>query len=409
MTACTSSPPSLSLPLLSVPASASSPSHSVMAMPAPPAHRRNKSASVLKGIILPRSHKRSPSDGTALESNPPASHPYSLASPPMLPPDHPDARPRGHTRTKTLPAAPEDSPRKSQDTRRSPIKSLHKKTLSSVSLRSLGRSQDKERSKDSRSREPSRTRKEGKDDMEKSPKKAKSRSNLASLFSKSKPSQDARETMVYDKENTTPPATPGRVTAHTPIWAQYSSQPLQDITTTTRVPLNDERRSIEDEIALYTPVDYSPSKGRNFFEYGQPSLQKKSPVKERPRSAYLPSGTSLLETLTRKKSDDRVPLGDTKGNGGRVKENISSKSIASKPVLSRRSTDQPRVTTSPKKEPESPRKQSRVMAAVAAFNGRSKESGKMGPPASPTKADSKLDPKVVDAEFEEVLVCLPSS
>jgi hypothetical protein len=42
------------------------------------------------------------------------------------------------------------------------------------------------------------------------------------------------------------------------------------------------------------------------------------------------------------------------------------------------------------------------MAAVAAFNGRTKPTD--APAASPPK---ELDPKVVDAEFEEVLVSLP--
>ena len=50
--------------------------------------------------------------------------------------------------------------------------------------------------------------------------------------------------------------------------------------------------------------------------------------------------------------------------------------------------------------PPSPtKKPNRVMAAVAAFNGRAKQAD--APPASPTK---EFDPKVVDAEFEEVLV-----
>lgn len=40
------------------------------------------------------------------------------------------------------------------------------------------------------------------------------------------------------------------------------------------------------------------------------------------------------------------------------------------------------------------------MAAVAAFNGRAKQADPQ--PASPTTKE--LDPKVVDAEFEEVLV-----
>jgi hypothetical protein len=40
------------------------------------------------------------------------------------------------------------------------------------------------------------------------------------------------------------------------------------------------------------------------------------------------------------------------------------------------------------------------MAAVAAFNGKSKQ-------AEGASTSAKLDPKVVDAEFEEVLVSAP--
>ncbi|KAF2690180.1 hypothetical protein K458DRAFT_290279 [Lentithecium fluviatile CBS 122367] len=384
-----------------------------MATPSPAGHRRNKSSSVLKSIIVSKGHKRSPSDGTPLsaarpERNPHNPHAFIGAGAPLLPPDHPHSQLRAANRTQNIPIHQPGSPRKSQETKGSPTKSLHKKTLSSVSLRSLGKDKEKEKdkAKDSRNREPSRTRGE---DMARSPKKTKSSTNLAGLFSKGKQSKDVKEAKVTqtpgkDKENTTPPSSSNAPEPlHTPIWAQFSSQPVQEVTTTSKVPLNDRRRSVEEEIALYTPADYSPSKQRNFFEYGQPSLQKKVPAKERPKSVFLPtnpSSTSLLETLTRKKSGDRVPLGDTKGNEGRVKENTSSKSITTRGMLRRTSSETSRESrsSSPKKPAVAVKKPNRVMAAVAAFNGKSKQSG-----GTPATSPTKLDPKVVDAEFESVL------
>ncbi|KAF2449449.1 hypothetical protein P171DRAFT_451670 [Karstenula rhodostoma CBS 690.94] len=374
-----------------------------MTMAAPAEHGRNKSSSMLKSIVLP-GHKRAPSEGTGLKKESHAVQPYApqglVHGAPLLPLDHPHSQQRAATRNPNVPVGPPVSPRKAQDAREDGPRGLHKKTLSSVSLRTLGR--DKEKTKEAKPREPSRTRQE---DMAKSHKKTKSRTNLRGLFGKDKHAHDAKET--HDKENTTPPGTSAALAPlHTPIWAEFSSQQVQDDTTTTKMPLNDQRRSIEDEIALYSPSHYSPSKALNFFDYGQPSLQKKPQVKERPKS-FMGSGStaSLLETLTRKKSDDRVPLGDTKGNGGRVKES-PSKSLAPRPPLKRATTDTSRgsqetVTqeaASPKKSTTNAEKrQSRVMAAVAAFNGKSKQAEKGTPATSPTK----LDPKVVDVEFEE--------
>jgi len=362
--------------------------------------------------MVSKGHKRSPSDGTALNGAKPDAPSYNPnafvgAGAPLLPPDHPHSQLRAAARTQNIPTQQPSSPRKSQqETRGSPTKSLHKKTLSSVSLRSLGR--DKEKDKDSRTREPSRTRGE---DMARSPKKTKSSTNLAGLFGKAKQTKEAKEvkqaqTPGKDKENSTPPSSSNAFEPpQTPIWAQFSSQqPLQEITTTSKVPLNDRRRSVEEEIALYTPADYSPSKQRNFFDFGQPSLQKKGPAKERPKSVFLPtttSSTSLFETLTRKKSGDRVPLGDTKGNEGRVKESTSSKSISTGGLLGRTSSETGRESrnSSPKKAADASKKPNRVMAAVAAFNGKSRHTG-----GTPTTSPTKLDPKVVDAEFETVLV-----
>ena len=116
---------------------------------------------------------------------------------------------------------------------------------------------------------------------------------------------------------------------------------------------------------------------------------------------FVPKSTStasLLETFSRKRSNERVPLSDTKGNEGRTRE--SSPTKPPRPILSRASTDTGSKDYSLKDmaPPPSPtKKQNRVMAAVAAFNGKSKQ-------AESAPASAKPDPKVVDAEFEEVLV-----
>ena len=359
-------------------------------------HRRNKSASVLKSMIISKSHKRAPSDGTSLNPKQLVNPPY-LPAPnlqtPLLPPDHPHSQLRAAGRNETIPTEPV-SPRKPQDARSSPNKGLHKKTLSSVSLQSLAKKEEKHKDK-----QPSEARLSREEETAGTkPKKTKSSTNLAAMFGKSRRDRSPVKE-VRDKENTTPPTSANApAPARPPIWAEFSSQ--QEVKSTTRVPLNDQRRSIEEEIALYTPQDYSPSKQRNFFEYGQPSLQQRPVVKERPKSMVVPkttSTTSLLETFSRKKSNARVPLSDTKGNGGRIKESASAKSIPARPVLGRASTDISRQSV-PVQAAVTTKKPNRVMAAVAAFNGKSRQ-----PEAAPT-SPTKLDPKVVDAEFEDVLV-----
>ncbi|KAL6708987.1 hypothetical protein ACN47E_002114 [Coniothyrium glycines] len=364
-------------------------------LPAPAAgHRRNRSAAAIKNFM----QKRPPSDGMALSKNLQASAPYmpvSSVQSPLLPPDHPHSQLRAANRSEPIPTEPL-SPQKTQDVRSSPKKSLHKKTLSSVSLRSLAKRDEKSRDKQSsdirRSQED--------DEPECKPKKTKSSTNLAAMFGKAKrdrsPVKEAK-----DKENTTPPTSSNApAPAHTPIWAEFSSQ--AEITKTSKVPLNDQRSGVEEEIALYTPQNYSPSKQRNFFEMGQPSLQQRPVVKERPKSMVVPKttpATSILGTFSRKKSSERVPLSDTKGNEGRTKENTSSKAMSTRP-LNRASTDMSRKNVpilSAVQPPVTTKKPNRVMAAVAAFNGKAKQTDTA--PSSPTK----LDPAVIDADFEQVL------
>ncbi|KAF1998312.1 hypothetical protein P154DRAFT_439444 [Amniculicola lignicola CBS 123094] len=368
-----------------------------------PGHRRNKSStSVLKSIIVPKSHKRSPSDGTALSKNQPDLRPYNPLpnipqNAPLLPPDHPHNQLRAPRPQSQVVCPP--SPRKSQDTKDRPSKSLHKKTLSSLSLRSLSKEKNTEKIKETQSRDLSRT--PGDTSRPEAPVKTKSSTNLAAMFNRVKSPKEGKQVSTRDKENSTPPSSADAAApAQTPIWAQFSSQAFEEVTNTTKVPLND-RHSIDEEINLYTPTDYSPSKQRNFYEYGQPVLAKKQPAKERPKSTIMPASTStsMFDNFTRKRSDDRVPLGDTKTKGNAEKPRVATQPTnSSRHMLRRSSSDSGKKKDSAAKQAASPtKKPNRVMAAVAALNGKARHANTAS--TSPTK----MDPKSVEADFEAVL------
>ena len=388
--------------------------------PSAAGHRRNKSASVIKSFISSKSHKHTPSDGGALHlpympapAAPAAaaaaadySHVHQHPNASLLPPDHPDHPSYSHMRA-TAPSDPSPAnptpPRKSYDVRPGPRKSLHTKTVSSVSLRTLAKERDKSRELPLLDlRLPL-----GQEPQADKTKRIKSSTNLASMFGKSKSKDSRQSSPVKDKENTAPPRNSiavSPVEARTPIWAQFSSQPLQDVTAASRPPLGDQRRN--DEPTTNSPQDYSPSTPRS-FEHDNPFLQKRTVAKERPKSMHAPKSTSaasLLNTFSRKKTGDRAPLSDTHGNESRQRDSSPSKGpSAARPALGRASTDIVRLAqpAQPAAPPAtSPKKQNRVMAAVAAFNGKAKQADPEPAPASP----AKLDPAVVDAEFEEVLV-----
>ncbi|EUC37520.1 hypothetical protein COCCADRAFT_85345 [Bipolaris zeicola 26-R-13] len=352
-------------------------------------HRRNRSA-VLRSFISSRGHRRSPTEGSAIPYTPVSASPPFLPAPslqpPLLPPDHPHS-------------ASQSSPRKSNDNRStSTKKSLHKKSLSSVSLRSLAKRAD-DKPKEKKSSDLRRSQ----DEPEKSP-RPKSSTNLAAMFSKAKSRDRSPNKESRDKENTEPSrAAYAPPPPPTPIWAEFSSQSAMPAASNT--PLDSRpRTSTEGGLGRFPPADYSPTKQRNFFEYGQPAVRNPA-TKQRPKSMFAASSSTtslLLDTFSRKRSNERMPLSDTQGNEGRFRDPSPSKSKSTRPALGRASTDSGSKDFSvkpmaPPPPPASPKKQNRVMAAVAAFNGKAKQAD--GPP-TPTV---KHDPKVVDAEFEEVL------
>lgn len=336
-------------------------------------HKRTKSSHVLKAMIPSKGHKKAPSDGSALLSRNPAGNPphnpMSRANAmPMLPPDHPHAGQRvlGEIR----------NPSGGSPTKESRPKGLHKKTLSSVSLRSLG----KEKESDNGSKNSKDLR------GHKKPSKTKSALGLAGVFAKNKSQKDLHEGLSgRDKENTTPPGSALPI-EFTPIWAQFRTAPYQEISTTASVPLND-RKSIEEEIRRYTPKEYSPSKQRNFYDE-QPALHKPPSREKRPQTMFLPSTTtSLFDQISRKMSSERErPVLTTAKS--------SDSTPTARGFLHRSSSEKRAVSTQESKPAHTMRsKGSRVMAAVAAINGKGKEA----------PAPEKLDPAKIAAEFERVL------
>ncbi|USP81451.1 hypothetical protein yc1106_08725 [Curvularia clavata] len=387
----------LDLDSMAAPHMAATTSTAAVASAAPTTgHRRNRSAVLRSLISSSKSHRRSPTEGSALPYTPIATEPPFLPAPafhePLLPPDHPHSQLRTSSQYDSNPP----SPRKSQDNRSSDTKkSLHKKSLSSVSLRSLAKRADEK----PKEKKPAESRRSQEDDDK--PKRPKSSSNLTSMFGKGKSRDRSPTKNAKDKENTEPSRAAYAPPPPTPIWAEFSSQPV-----TNKSTLNERRRSIDPGSTRTAARDQSPSKQRNILDNGQPA--QRPAAKERPKSMFAPSSSTtslLLDTFSRKRSNERMPLSDTQGNEGRFRDPSPTKNKPSRPMFSRASTDSGNKDFSvkpmappPQPPPASPKKTSRVMAAVAAFNGKAKQAD--GPPAPIVKPD----PKVVDAEFEEVLV-----
>ncbi|CZT40810.1 uncharacterized protein RSE6_00469 [Rhynchosporium secalis] len=339
-------------------------------------HTRTKS-SVLAG--LPFLHKRTPSAGAGLSGN--ASTEFIntpiYESMHFLPSDHPHSRALGEIQQNQQTQPPPLPPKKSREVKRpntmyeEGFRSLHKKTLSSISLKSLA---SREIDKVTKPKEPKPSK----------PKKTKSSTNLAALLSRPKSSRslhkeaEAEARAQKDKENRNPvSSSPIEATRPPPIYAQFSSEHFA------KQPLGG--KFLEDEIDRYSPENYSPGKQRNFYKGPgyQPTLTNtRNEGLERPKMPYLPSSFSLQDIsrkvsngsrksaeLMRRVSGGNRPSFDRQITGSSAKSDVSDKAV--------------------------PSKGSRVLAAVSAFGGRSQKQD--------VQSDSVLQDKDVDREFEAML------
>lgn len=250
---------------------------------------------------------------------------------------------------------------------------LHKKTKSVVSLRSLvggGEKKDKEK----RSSDDENSDGKSQEQDEKKIKKSKSSTSLSALLSKPRSSRSRKRDAAKDKdkdkdkENLTPPSSSGETIS--PIWAQFATQPFQNQQGSFQAPVSrpGTGRSIEEEMRLYTPRDYSPSKQRNFGGYEQPTLSRRPVQRERPKSEYLvtsKSGGFFTEHMG--------------GDGGRKDAKPAS------PIKG----DMPPPEGVGLKGDD--RAKSRVMATVAKLN-------------KDVENEKRLDPREIESAFEALLV-----
>lgn len=362
-------------------------------------HKRTTS-SVLKSFMASRNHPRDqPTVMLPFKMNGEKSKlntPVALDKGAMLPPNHPHARQPSR-----------DESRNRENSRPSPVKpvevyedrsqafAFHKKSKSSVSLKSIIGT---EKADNPKSRSPQ------KQDTEK-PKKSKSSTNLVALLSRPKSSKDLRSEMSRsqkDKENMAPSSTVD--IAPPPIWAQFAKQPTRDPTSARKVPLNDVH-DVDNEMALYTPLEYSPSKQRNFHDYEKPTLSRRGEPKPRPRSAFIPSGisaASFTETISglRQQGHERGESRSSNQSEYRPRSAETRRKSSSEDHRSSRRDDvgNRKVSDDSSNSASTMAKHgSRVMAVVAAFNGKSKE-----PPKAAVA--TKIDVHAIDNAFENLLV-----
>lgn len=275
--------------------------------------------------------------------------------------------------------------REAGDGAKSPTKpgkgGLHKKTKSAVSLKSLRSYMErKDKSTDYLPHDES---------LEWKPKKTKSANSLSAILKRSQHGRkDSSSKDSYNKENRGPFDIADSLPS--PVWTPYSAQSLQGQAASSKSP--DKRRTLQDEVSLYTPKGYSPAQQRNFHGFQQPYLAKSSDSKPRPKSDIL-SGNRVKEVLglvSRTSTDNAQPDEEPEcpSPSKSRRSHRFSRSRAN-------SGSETKVQQHPEEKPEtSPKKGSRVQAAISAFNAKEQEAD----------VHRRLNAKDLESEFEKLLV-----
>ena len=365
--------------------------------------RKRTKSSVLKSII-PGNHQRkhsSKSHGQPFwddDKDDKEDYQY-LHGQSILPPDHPHTRHhlREDAGNRNITTASPKKPAEAGKESKSALRENQNMTRS-VSFKSLVGMEKEKSSKKKYEKE------EGK-----KMKKSKSSTSISAILSRPRSSKGAKAEESHrqkDKENQTPPSSAGM--APPPIWAQFATQGFQEPSHPTMIPLND-RFSVEEEVALYTPRDYSPSKQRNFQDYQKPTLSQRAEPRPRPKSECIapgPTPGSFAETISglRKSGRDRsqVDISNPQQQTGQATD-ASGKVFAEKQLSARPSSAENwnGSNDSAGSTLLMPQRGSRVMAAVAAFNGKAKELPKEPPKDAETV---QLDSRAIESAFESLLV-----
>lgn len=252
---------------------------------------------------------------------------------------------------------------------------LHKKTKSAVSLKSLKTYMERKPEKPS-------------EDPSNKPKKAKSTNSFTAILKRSQHGRKSDEVKdVRDKENRSP--TDPADNLPSPIWTQYATPTPSDRDEPSPAHSN-RRRTLQEEVSLYTPKGYSPAQQRNFYDYHQPSLTSRTSAKPRPKSDYFAGGSKMRDLLGPFQgiSSSKQSLVDQQPESPSVKsENRRRRGL---------STPDARPETELKSE-GSPKKSSRVQEVISAFNAKERE----------VELHKRLNAKDLESEFEKLLVSIP--
>lgn len=242
---------------------------------------------------------------------------------------------------------------------------LHKKTKSAVSLKSL-KSYMERKSEDTTD-----------DASEKTPKKTKSSNSLSAILKRSQRGRKGEDSKKSrDKENRSPTDLVDNMPS--PVWPDSVNRSRQNSTA-------DNRRSVAEEVSLYTPKGYSPAQQRNFYDYHQPSLTRPGASKPRPKSDILAGNRKMQEFPPQQ----RAPSGDKSTSRP---DSTSSRAHGSE---ASRQTSASESATGYKEEPN-PKRLSRVQAAISAFNAKGRDA----------EVQKHLNSKDLESEFEKLLVGL---
>ncbi|KAL1870983.1 hypothetical protein Plec18167_007290 [Paecilomyces lecythidis] len=326
-------------------------------------------SSVFRSIMPSRPHKRSPSEGEVLMSGRISnSDPFAT---PLLPADHPHAIPPQRPLTER--AHNRDAGKQQQTAGVDTKKPLHKKTKSVVSLKSFVKDKT--------------AKGENQDPQEHTPKKTKSTASFSVILKRSyRGRKDDSSKDVRDKENQiprTPVESPSSITS--PLWDYFgTAQPFSDQAKDGYMP--QKSRTLDEEVSLYTPKCYSPSKQRNFYDFQQPTL-----AKPRPKSECITSNAwkvrEMLGSVQRTPSSKSTKDTSLEKVRSAVSGSSRQSSVSDAPPNGDRGRD------------INPKRTSRVMAAISAFNAKEKEAAEIQ-----RKVD-QVDPNDIDieSEFEKLL------
>ena len=322
-------------------------------------------------------HKRVQSAGGATSTDPYLANGGGTDC--ILPPDHPHRREQRALGERGPNPGSMSKPGPYPSSRNNPTGGLglHQKTKSVISLRSLLGEKDKTAS-------PTKSTFEEFAKPKKS-KKTRSSTNLAALFKRSnrdgKNSTPGKEldkenaALIEDAENMPP--------VQSPAWPQFESSPARHSVSSRYA--SSARRTLEEEVELYTPREYTPQSQRNFGNF-QPSLTKRPECRSRPKSDLVSSNPFLVR--------DRLGSGNERGlnnQGGLTAKATAGRSSSNEHPASRRSRRDSGVT-----------KTSRVLAAITNFGSKDKEKGKEKEKRS--EISTKALPKEIDKAFEDLLV-----